>query len=696
MVPRLADRLDVSRRRRFVGREAELTLFRDALAAQELPFNLLYVHGPGGIGKTTLLGEFARLAQHASVDVATVDARYVDPSPDGFTAALSLAMNLSPGQSPVAALTERAARNAIVVDTYELLTPLDNWLREVFLPQFPENTLIVLAGRNPPPPSWSADPGWQNLVRLVPLRNLTPDEGRAYLTRRTVPLEQHQAVLAFTHGHPLAMALVADAYVQRGAFSFQAEAAPDIVQTLVEQFVQKVPGPAHRAALEASALVRMMTEGLLAELLGVGDARELFDWLRSLSFMEFGPQGLFPHDLARDALAVELRWRNPDWYAELHRRARSYYAARLSQTRGPEQQRILFDYVYLHRDNPLMRPYLDWQETGTTMPDLMRDGDRPVLRAMVATHEGEESARWLDYWCERQPAGIVVYRDSAGRPSGFVARLALEEVAPDDRSADPAIRAAWTHLERQAPLRPGERATVFRFWMANDTYQAVSALQSLIFGRAAQHYLTTPGLAFSFFATAEPDFWAPMFAHVDLPRLPAADFVVGGRRYGVFSHDWRVTPPLTWLEVLGEREITSDAEQTPAPVATAVVLSAPEFAAAVRDALRDVARPEALRQNPLLRARLVLERAGAGARTAERVATLQTCLREAIDSLQHPPRDAKLYRALVHTYLDPAPTQERAAELLDLPFSTYRRHLTAGIARTIEALWQAEIGGREA
>lgn len=696
MVPRLADRLDVSRRRRFVGRDAELTLFRDTLTAQELPFNLLYVHGPGGVGKTTLLGEYARLARQASVAVAALDARYVDPSPDRFTAALGLAMGLPPSQSPVAVLADKPERNAIVVDTYELLTPLDNWLREVFLPQLPEQTLIVLAGRNPLPPTWSADPGWQNLVRVVPLRNLTPDEGRDYLTRRAVPLDQHQAVLSFTHSHPLALALVADAYVQRGAFPFQVDVAPDIVRTLVEQFVLKVPGPAHRAALEASALVRMMTEGLLAELLGVADARELFDWLRSLSFMEFGPQGLFPHDLARDALAVELRWRNPDWYAELHRRARGYYAGRLSQTRGLDQQRVLFDYVYLHRDNPLMRPYLDWQETGTTMPDAMRDGDRPVLRAMVVTHEGEESARWLDYWCERQPSGIVVYRDAAGQPAGFVSMVALDELGAEERGVDPAVRATWRYLEARAPLRPGERATLFRFWMARDTYQGVSAMQSLIFGRAAQHYLATPGLAFSFFPTANPEFWAPMFAHVDLPRLPAADFSVGGQHHGIFGHDWRVTPPLTWLALLGEREITTDAEQSPPPPApAAVVLSEPEFAAAVRDALRDFARPDALRQNPLMRSRLVHERAGPSAKAAERISVLQARLREAITSLQHAPRDAKLYRALHHTYLDPAPTQERAAELLDVPFSTYRRHLTAGISRTIELLWQEEIGGRE-
>jgi hypothetical protein len=693
MAPRLADRLDQSRRRRFVGRDAELALFRSALAAPELPFNLIYVHGPGGVGKTTLLGEYARHAQGAGVGAVAVDARYVDPSPDAFLGALGLALGLAPDQTPLAALADRSGRSVILVDTYELLTPLDNWLREVFLPELPEHTLIVLAGRNPLPPAWSADPGWQNLIRVVPLRNLTPDEGRAYLTQRDVPPEQHRAVLEFTHSHPLALALVADSFVQRGAFTFQPAAAPDIVRTLVERFIQKVPGPAHRAALEASALVRVTTEGLLAELLAVGDARELFDWLRSLSFMEQGPQGLFPHDLARDALTAELRWRNPDWYAELHRRARAYYASRLAQTRGLDQQRVLFDYVYLHRENPLMRPYLDWQETGTTMPDALRPGDAGPLLAMTATHEGEESARWLGYWIERQPSSVIVYRDATGQPSGFVVMLALEDVAPDERAADPAVAAAWRHLERAAPLRPGERATLFRFWMARDTYQAVSALQSLIFGRAAQHYLTTPGLAYSFFPTAEPEFWAPMFAHVNLPRLPEAEFAVGERRHGVFAHDWRVTPPLAWLELLGQREIATEAEaEPPRPVATAVVLSQPEFAAAARDALRDLTRPDALRQNPLLRSRLVLDRAGATARPAERAAALQNLLRDAIATLQRAPRDAKLYRALLHTYVEPAPTQERAAELLDVPFSTYRRHLTSGVGRVVELLWGWELG----
>ena len=82
----------------------------------------------------------------------------------------------------------------------------------------------------------------------------------------------------------------------------------------------------------------------------------------------------------------------------------------------------------------------------------------------------------------------------------------------------------------------------------------------------------------------------------------------------------------------------------------------------------------------MLRSRLVVEHGG-GAPTA---ATLQELLRDAAATLRGNPKDEKLYRALSRTYFEPAATQELAAEVLGLPFSTYRYHLTAGLGRVTE------------
>jgi hypothetical protein len=72
---------------------------------------------------------------------------------------------------------------------------------------------------------------------------------------------------------------------------------------------------------------------------------------------------------------------------------------------------------------------------------------------------------------------------------------------------------------------------------------------------------------------------------------------------------------------------------------------------------------------------------------------LQGLIGETADNLKASPRDLKYYRAVYHTYIQPAPTQAKAAELLDLPMGTFRRHLKSGIERITEMLWQQEVGG---
>ena len=42
------------------------------------------------------------------------------------------------------ALAAPSRPHVILIDTCETLAPLDGWLRDTFLPQLPENTLVVL------------------------------------------------------------------------------------------------------------------------------------------------------------------------------------------------------------------------------------------------------------------------------------------------------------------------------------------------------------------------------------------------------------------------------------------------------------------------------------------------------------------------------------------------------------------------
>lgn len=47
-----------------------------------------------------------------------------------------------------------------------------------------------------------------------------------------------------------------------------------------------------------------IAEALLRAVLGGDDSHELFGWLRTLTFVEEADEGLYPHDVARDALTA--------------------------------------------------------------------------------------------------------------------------------------------------------------------------------------------------------------------------------------------------------------------------------------------------------------------------------------------------------------------------------------------------------
>ncbi|MCC5638305.1 ATP-binding protein [Nostoc sp. CHAB 5844] len=704
----LLKRLSAERNRRFVGRGQELDLFQQAIASPELPFHILHVFGLGGVGKTTLLQQFLRVTQRSNIPTIYVEARNIEAVPESLISTLQSLMGLQELDSPLHLLAEQQERYVILIDTYEAIAQLDEWLREVFLPHLSSNTLIVIAGRNPPASAWYSDPGWQALMHTVRLRNLSPAESQTYLTTQNIPTTKHQAILDFTHGHPLALSLVAEVFAQTQEISFQTDSAPNVVKTLLERFVKEVPTPLHRRALEACAVVRLTTEASLNQILAdevhslenICDVHNLFEWLRGLSFIESGQWGIFPHDLAREVLIADLRWRNSEFYTELHHRARQYYTKRLGQTQGAEKHRVLLDYIFLHRDNSAIRPCFTWGEQSSLVTDALQETDKIALLEMVAQYEGEASATIAAHWLQRQPQNVVVFRDSHSKPAGFAMMVALHIASIEDLSVDPGAIASWQYLQKHAPLRSNEGATIFRFWMARDTYQVVSPIQSLIFVNFVQYFQKTPGLAYTFLPCAQADSWAAMLNYFDLVRLPEADFTVGGKHYGVYGHDWRIVSPTAWQEILARKEVGTAECVAQTPISEPLlVLSQSEFVEAVQNVLRNFNRPDALENNPLVRSRSVYAQLSDSLKQqlttkvsmSDYVKVLQNLVKQAAESLQSSPRDQKLYRAVYRTYLNPAPTQEQAAELLDLPFSTYRRHLKAGVMRLAEILWQKEI-----
>jgi AAA ATPase domain len=681
----LGDLLRSRRLERFVGRTAEIEIFQTALdSAADGPFSVLYIHGPGGIGKSSLLDVLAARAGQQLALVVRLDGRDLPLSAEAFQDALRGSLDVPEGAGPI---TSRAGRIVLLIDAYEQLTPLDDWLRTRLMPRLPRTTLTVIAGRGAPSASWRADAAWRDLLRVVSLRNLSSEESREYLRRCGIAEQSTDRLIALAHGHPLGLSLLVDMARDGGP---DVEPPPDLVSALLRQFLDVVPDLQQRRALEACALARVTTEALLRDALELDDANHLFTWLRGLSFVEARADGLFPHELARDVLDIDLRWRDPDAYKRTFRRVRAHIHRNLESAQGQAQQRAIYDEKFVFRNLPSVLSPVDWSAWGERYPEPAHAADRAAIIDVVARYEGPESADIAAHWFDRQRDGFVVLREPDGALRGFLALLDLTAASAADRAADPGARAAWEHANTPDPIRPGEIVTQTRFVIDSLAYGAPSPTLNATPVVTIQRYLRTPSLAFDFLTLADPDQWNDYFALADFPRVDGADFTVGDRRYGLFRHDFRAVPLGALLELWTERALSQDVTPPRTGAPEVLVLSYTDFIDAVRRALHDLHRADLLARNPLLRTRLLRERTGS---TEPKAADLDAMLRDAVSTLRQHPRDDKLLRAIDRTYLRPAATQEAAAAALGLPFSTYRRHLSQGLARIVTWCWERELHG---
>ena len=663
----LAAVLDDARSSAFVGRRSELAAFESALDGAGRA-RLLLAHGPGGIGKTTLLLQFRIMARRRGRPVVHLDARDIDCSPEQFRLAYRH------GLAVAAAGTDHPV---LLVDGYDRLVALDEWMRSDFLPTLPAESVVALVGRETPATAWRTDPGWRALATVHRLGPLTEPESAELLDRCAVPGVDHRRLVELGRGHPLTLALLADS----ASVPESLADAPDLVAALVTRIVGDAPTPAHTLGLALCTVSWLTTEELLRS--GVGDrAPEVWSWLESRPFITRGRDGLYPHELVRDVLEADLRTRAPDRYRAAARIVHQQAIAAMRSSDVARRDLGAHQKLYLHRRSPLYASFWALRDVGAAAVVRGRPEDHPEIIDMITAFEGEESSSIAARWLEAQPDGLSVVRSPAG-----VAGFCLQVLYPADPGlvgADPVVAAAIAEASTTSPARPGEQISVGRFLGGRtpphqrDAYAVLAACVG-----STIMWIRRP-LAWSFVTTIDPQFWGPSFDYLGLSLLRTA--TIGERRYSIYGIDWRRTPIDAWLELMAERELTGESGPIPPELQRPAPLGRARFDEAVRLALRDLSRPDRLSGNDLVGTRLV------AADSRDPGSALRTSIVEAVAEIGGLGQNAPLGRVLDRTFVHAAPTQEAAAAVLDLPFSTYRRHLAKAIDELTDALWSIEIG----
>jgi len=656
-----------------VGRDAELRALEDCLAAAT-PSRLLLVHGPGGVGKSTLLATFSHLAQGQGWAVADLSCRELPAEPEAM--ARTLEQHAPRTFSPEGCL--------LVLDEFETLSAWEEGFRERFLPLLPDTTRIALGGRWQPAESWRTDPGWRRLCRDLPLQDFSPAETRTFLAGHKAGPERSEEVHRFTRGHPLAVALTADLLEGDPQAPLQWDSQPELIRDLVARHLRAIHDPRSLKILHAAAVLPRLDRPLLEAVTGSPQPETDLAWIADLPFSRRDHRGIHLHDLVREAVSTEMQVTEPDRHAAFIRQAAAELSRHLGTARAEE---AVGDLVHLLRNIPLVRQAIPstvgsdfYIEEGGEIEDL------PALEDLVERFEGREARAWFRYWAQCQPGRLAVLRTPEGAPAGLSFFIDPFE-GGETGERDPAAAAFRGYLAEYAPLRRGEKARLCRFVLAADNRLGSTPAATRLRSYNVFYAMRTPGLAFSGSVIPREQGINRIYELTNFPPLPGTEFRLDGHDYFLMGHDWRLEPPAEWVVKTTERLITGRAVgETGRGEA---ILPRSSFREAVREALKGLTATKGLADNPLLGCPLMrLAEDSDGQRTPEE--NLAWLVRQGIESLEASPEHAEHGQVLRTTYLQRAPKQRAVAERVGMSYGTYRRRLQEAVERLSERLWEWE------
>ncbi|HST42812.1 MAG TPA: ATP-binding protein [Conexibacter sp.] len=667
-------------RRRFVGRGVELAFLERCLDG-EADASVVLIHGPGGIGKSTLLRELARRAGASGRRAHFVEGRELAPAPRALDAALATA--------------REEPEPLILIDTYEQMTALDGYLRGTVVPSLPERALVVIAGREPPGRGW-LEGGWESVAVQVELSGLSAQEAEELLALHGVQDERRtRELIGWAQGSPLALALAGDdalgAGIGSGSSAATADGAvapargdgverPELVRALIRRLAEaEIDGP-HLGPLAVAAIARVTTIDLLREVLPDADAVQAYMWLRERTFAEPLGEGIALHELVRKALNADLRHRDRERERDLRRRIADHLHAKAVAG----HQLLSIDLSHLV-ENEAIRWGFSWDGAGEHRLDEVRPGDREAVRRLLAERRAPERWAVLEPYFEAAPERIAIVRDLSDRIRGFELSVTVAN-APPSAADDPQLGPWLEHARAAAPL--GDAV----LWQAavDFTGDPATRVQAMLgMSGILRSGLENPRFAYlpidprlegalQFAAAAGARHVPELDVTLDgrLTQCHVIDYGPGGllgAQRALIYGELGLAPPAAPQPRAAGRAGTGATFSAAGPAAAADPLGGSGGSAEdVRDALRNLGVPHKLAESPL----------ATGVTQEERAASVRALLEQAAArAFGETPNERLLERVLVRGYLDPAASHEQAADELALSRAAYFRRLRAAAER---------------
>ncbi len=666
---------------RFIGRRQQLARLR---AQGTSALRVVWVHGIGGVGKSTLLRESALRAASAGAQVAWLAVDLTEPRPSALVAAAAASLGVGASAHSLEDLLDAAPGATFIFDNLEAAPSLESWLLDE-VARTDAAGLVVVGSRDAPSARWTS-PHLHGRFEAMELANFDADESSSYLKEHGVSEPRHAEVLAFTRGHPLALAVVSELARASGNQPLRPVDSPNALRVLLEALVGRELGERERWALEAAAIAPRVTEPLLGAMLDDPSPYELVRWLQSRPYVSAGPRGLVVHDLVREVVAADLRWRNAERYQRYMMRACEHLTTRLETLPLSERQMGGAELLWMvRRERGYGEMVAAHGQLGEAMEvfgrsplylDGMRDDDVASLVAMVEQFAGAESGRVCRHWVRAHPEMVTVARSPEGDAHGLWLELHLQSLSAASVAEDPAMRAIARHV-RRLKLSRRDGVVVSRFYIDGVSGRDLGPTTPLSPTAEIGLLLSTPRLALRFLVAPADIAWAGVWAQLGYTRIESCNFEQDGVAMGAWQLDLRGVGASAYVRGVFAGMVQAGSRPSSAPPRAADVDR--DFLGAVRAALRAMRDPVELARTPLAQSAELDLGGGGDATGLERAAALRARVSEALESMGGTAKGERWRRAIAGTYLESPASQEEIAERLGVPFRTYRDHLTHGV-----------------
>ncbi len=517
--PRLLSTSTHQQQQLFAGRAAELEALLAMLDA-DAP-TIAWVHGLGGIGKSALLRAFASAATVRGAHVVALDGETLEPT----AAAFRREARAATAGGPV----------VVIIDAYERLRLLDDWLRRDGVPSLPANAHVVIASRDAPVATWTRDYGER--LRRFPLDPLPPYHALALLRALGMDDALASRVNRALRGHPLALRLAASTALSDDRVL--QPALDELAREHLDGMDQRT-----RRVLDAAGVVRRMTRPLLEAMLP--EEGERFDALRQLPFVTRGRDGLIVHEVIRELVAAELRATDPVRHRRLRAAAWRHLRAELEHAGEHELWRSTADMLYLI-ENPAVRDAFFPASSPRYSVEPAGEREWPAIQAIGDAHEPAPSA--VREWLRAAPDAFFVARDVYGEVAGFSAVTEPESLPVRVFDRDP-VAAAWRRHMRGGPPAPGQRALLIRFMLSADSGERPALAQSALYLDVKRHYLSLRPTLRRVYTCAHQ-----LRAMEPVLRPPGFEPLDDDAGYRTYCNDFGPASVDGWLARLAAREI---------------------------------------------------------------------------------------------------------------------------------------------